>query len=80
MPIRRVDCKRHDCEISSHVCGTVASQEVIKASEAFWWARCHLVWRVVDEGPPSHLHLRNLPSRKDESIDEVLWHSCTSGA
>ncbi|KAL2247838.1 UNVERIFIED_CONTAM: hypothetical protein Sindi_2636100 [Sesamum indicum] len=29
MPMRRVDCESHDCEISNHVCGIAASQEVI---------------------------------------------------
>ena len=29
MPMRRVDCESHDCEISNHVCGAAASQEVI---------------------------------------------------
>ncbi|KAL0329409.1 UNVERIFIED_CONTAM: hypothetical protein Sradi_4927600 [Sesamum radiatum] len=48
-----VDCETHDCEISNHVYRVAENQEVIKASEAFWCARCHLVLRVVDEGSPS---------------------------
>ena len=43
MPMRRVDCESHDCEISNHVCETAASQEVIKALRPFWWERCHLL-------------------------------------
>ncbi|KAL0458395.1 UNVERIFIED_CONTAM: hypothetical protein Slati_0466700 [Sesamum latifolium] len=77
MPTSRVVNESHVCIISNHVCGTAASQEVIKASEAFWCARCHLPWRVVDGGPPSHERSKNLPSGKDEQIVEVLRHSCT---
>ncbi|KAL0434363.1 UNVERIFIED_CONTAM: hypothetical protein Slati_2770600 [Sesamum latifolium] len=75
MPMHWMDYEGHDCEISKPCERNCRKSRGDQGDEAVSWVRCHLVWRVVDEGPPSHLRLRNLMSRKDEQIVEVLRHS-----